>query len=145
MKILLLTGMVLFLSCQPENQYNLDWMTGNWVRIDDTDGQQTFEHWEVLQDGNIIGKGFTLEKLDTVFTENMELRKVNGIQSLVVTGVNANPTIFEFIEQNKSSFLSENSENEFPKRIEYKRIEDTLKAIISDEERAFVFTFVNQK
>ena len=120
---------------------NLDWMLGNWQRTNDKEGQQTFEHWQKVSETEYKGLGFTVHEKDMVFKENMRLIPINGVWNLEVTGVNENPTLFYFTNQTKNSFVCENPNNEFPKKIEYQFSDKKLKAKVSAEEMEIDFEF----
>ena len=120
---------------------NLDWLLGNWERMNDKEGKQTFERWKKNSNEEYIGLGFTLQERDTVFKENMRLRPINGGWNLEVIGVNEQPTYFKFTNQTKNSFVCENPNNEFPKKIEYQFSDNKLKAKVSTDEMAIDFNF----
>lgn len=63
------------------------WLEGEWQRINDTDGQRTFENWHQQTDGSLKGKGFTLEGADSVFIENLALKKIDNAWQMIVRGV----------------------------------------------------------
>jgi hypothetical protein len=123
---------------------NLDWLVGNWQRTNNQLGKQTFEHWIKESNGVYSGLGFTLQGLDTVFKENLRILKNDGHLFLEVTGVNENPTLFLFSNYSDSSFVCENEENEFPKKIEYSMSNNILTAIISDDSTLISFQFSKQ-
>ena len=60
---------------------------------------------------------------------------------LEVSGINEQPTLFKFTEQTDSSFVCENPQNEFPKKIKYFLDNKQLKAIISAEDFRIDFIF----
>ena len=120
---------------------SLDWLLGDWKRTNDKEGKQTFEHWEKISDEAYLGLGFTLQEKDTVFKENMKLFPIDGVWNLEVTGVNENATYFHFTNQTKNSFVCENPNNEFPKKIEYQFLDKKLKAKISGGEMEVAFDF----
>ena len=151
MKYLTVVLIVLFtISCskQIKKQINnvegiksVDWITGNWVRVNDDKNRSTFEHWNKVSEKEYNGLGYTLEQADTVFKENLRILQNDGHWYLEVTGVNENPTIFKFLDQSDSSFVSENNENEFPNKIDYSRKNNKLTAIISDDSISISFIF----
>ena len=151
MKYLTVVLIVLFtISCskQIKKQINnvegiksVDWITGNWVRVNDDKNRSTFEHWNKVSEKEYNGLGYTLEQADTVFKENLRILQNDGHWYLEVTGVNENPTTFKFLDQSDSSFVSENKENEFPNKIDYSRKHNKLTAIISDDSISISFIF----
>ena len=115
-------------SCQEREENSFKWLVGDWYRINDTDGQRTFEEWQISKDGTLSGIGFTLEKNDTVFLENLAIKKIDESLSLVVTGVHEKPTVFKLTVIEPNHLVCENSEIEFPKKLDYRR-ECKLKSV----------------
>ena len=127
---------------QPDvTDYNLDWLTGSWMRKNDEAGKKTFEQWSKRSTEEYVGLGYTLQEKDTVFKEELRLIKINGNWNLEVTGVNETPTLFVFTGQSENSFTCENEANEFPKKIEYGLKNKMLTATISDGNTEIPFIF----
>lgn len=127
---------------ESEKNRNFNWMLGNWQRTNESDSISTFENWKRQTDSEYLGKGTSIRKGDTVFQENMRLLKDKNKWKLEVTGVNPRPTYFEMTELGKNNFTVENKENDFPKKITYWLVDDTLKAVISGGENEVSFQFV---
>lgn len=121
---------------------NFDWLIGEWKRTDDKEGRKTYEYWTKINPEIYQGIGFTLENTDTVFKENIRLLKIDSVYNFEVIGVNEAPTYFKFTNHTTNKFTCENPENEFPKKIEYHLVGDSLKAIIFGDEFSVPFTFV---
>ena len=96
MKYTIILLLLILVSCKPDKDLNdpesLDWMVGNWIRVDDQPNQQSYEVWEKEGD-NLVGLGYTLQENDTVFKEEMTLTKT-GQWVLQVTGVNDDAVAF---------------------------------------------------
>ena len=124
---------------------DFDWLLGDWLRSNDTAGKTTFEKWYKKSDQEYQGIGYTLEKQDTVFKENLRLVPLNNQWHLEVTGVNESPTYFVVTNRTATSFISENPDNEFPKIIKYDLVGDSLKAEVSAGEMMVSFVFGREK
>lgn len=149
LKVVLIVFLTVTCSEQLKEQTNIveviksvDWITGNWVRVNDNKNRSTFEHWNKISEKEYKGFCYTLEQADTVFKEYLRIFH-NGNWYLEVTGVNENPTLFNFLDQSDSSFISENKENDFPKKIKYSFSKNNLTAIISDDSTSLSFVFKN--
>jgi hypothetical protein len=135
---------VIFLvSCSQEKR-EFDWLVGDWQRINDTDRQRTFEYWFHDEDGSLKGKGFTLEGKDSVFIENLAMKKIDQKWQLIVTGVHEDPTFFEVTSFTDKKFICENPTIDFPKKLEYSLKNDTLTALVSNEEFTIDFVFIRK-
>ncbi len=121
---------------------HLDWLAGNWQRINDEEGRKTYESWQKISDKEFRGLGYTLAGADTVFKENLSIVLKEEQPNYVVTGVNPTPTYFEFIGQDVNAFACTNPENEFPKNIEYIYQNDTIFTTIMGGANSIVFVFV---
>ncbi len=133
-------------SPQKENkQINFDWLLGEWVRTNETEGKQTFESWEKINDSTYHSHGYTLQGQDTVWQEWVEISSRNGdIYLQARMKDEAETTDFLITSLNDSSFISNNPENEFPKEIKYWMDGDILKAEISDGDMRIPYEFVRK-
>ena len=141
MKNILILSLLLICSCSTKTSTIPNWIIGNWERINDKPNEKTYEFWTK----NHTGLGFTLKVKDTIFKENLEIIALNDSLFLKVSGVNENPTFFKFTNQTKYSFTCENLKNEFPTKIKYFIMNDTLKAKVSNDEFSIDFEFVKQQ
>lgn len=132
----------LFLSCssKKENSQHIKWLQGKWERLNDKPGQNTYEFWN-----RNTGLGFTLKDGDTIFKEELRIVSRDKKLYLEVVGVNEDPTLFQFTSQTNTSFTCENKENEFPKKITYYIENDSLKAIVSNDDFKIDFVFAKLK
>lgn len=129
------------LGCQNSfHQKKPEFIVGKWTRLNDTQEKKTYEIWN----SDFKGMGYTIKEKDTVFKEILSVVSIQDTLFLKVVGVNEKPTLFKFISQTDSSFVCENSNNEFPKKIQYWKVNDTLKARVWNEGGfELLFDFVN--
>ncbi len=125
-----------------QNLANFDWLRGNWKRINETGGKQTFENWDQSGESEYKGKGYTQKNGVTISTEHMKLVKSGDNWDLIVSlSEDAKPVIFKGISHNANEFVCENLENEFPKHIKYWKNGDRLNAMIYSPEMEVLFEF----
>ena len=143
--ILIAFAVTLMVSCNSgpkAGNESFDWLLGKWERTNENEGRQTIEMWSKVTDSEYKGYGATLQDGDTLWYENIKLVKSNNLWSFEVTGKGeTTPTVFELSSIEKGRFISENEQNEFPKKIEYFRSENGLKALISGDDMEVVFDF----
>lgn len=121
---------------------NFDWLLGNWKRLDDKNDKQTYEYWVKASDDLYIGMGCTLANQDTVWREDVLLKKHIDYWNFEVTGKgDSTATLFKLSQITNTGFTCKNPLNEFPKKIEYKRDGEKLKAVISEGGPTIPFTF----
>ncbi len=114
-----------------------NFLIGDWIRTNNKKESSTYEFWKK----DFIGLGFTLKSKDTTFKEILSIVEVNDTLFLKVEGVNENPTFFKFTSQTDTSFVCENSKNEFPKKITYYTENKFLKAEVSSDDYKINFVF----
>ena len=138
-KLLILFFFLLMISCKTENTkpQNPNFLIGNWIRTNDEEGNKTYENWAK----DLTGLGYTLKGKDTTFIENMSIITNNDTLFLKVDGINEDSTFFKFTQQTDSSFVCENPENEFPKKIHYYLDNKQLKADVSNPDFNIEFIF----
>lgn len=144
--ILILIAIVSLSSCKNDKITFSDFekfsfINGDWERMNDQEGQKTYESWYPTNDGKWIGIGYTLQENDTVFKEELLISRSKNSWNLTVTGANNDPTIFQINERSHNSFTAVNPENEFPKMITYNKIGDQLKAMITADSMQIAFDF----
>lgn len=123
---------------------NFDWLLGNWKRINEAEGLQTFEHWKQINDTEFRGLGYTLKASDTIWQESIKLIKLEEQWNYIVKLPNAKtPTIFKVTKIEAASFTCENPDNEFPKKIRYTKVEKGINAVTSGDGKVILFQFVS--
>lgn len=114
---------------------SFDWLVGEWKRLHEEAGKETFENWEKVSDGKYAGHGFTLQDRDTLKQEKMKLYKNNGEWELAVkTPEEEESTIFEMTSLREEEFVFINNEIDFPNKIKYWKSNDRIHAVISNPE-----------
>lgn len=125
-----------------KNNKNFDWLLGNWKRVNEKEGRETFEIWNKKNDTTYYGIGFTMQKKDTVKQEKMEILKVNENWELVVkVPEETNKISFKIIQLGENEFTSENKENDFPNTIKYWKKDKKLHAAVSGGDLEIPFEF----
>lgn len=129
-----------------ENSENFDWLLGDWKRLNNDEGNETFENWKKINDTEYLGIGFTLKNGDTISQEKMELSKTNNQWNIAVSfPTEKNATVFKVTQIENKSFVCENEQNDFPKKINYWFEGQNLKAKISNAEMEIDFVFERLK
>ncbi len=138
-KLLLLCAFLLLFSCKKNTQkiQKPTFLIGEWKRLNDKPGSQTYEMWNT----NLVGMGYTIKGTKRSFQEILSIVKINDTLHLEVKGVNEKPTLFKFTNQTDTSFVCENPKNEFPKKITYIKDGKQLKAIVANDDFRIDFVF----
>jgi len=144
-----------YVTCKPTNQVaeanstatslSPDWLQGKWHRINDEGMKKTYEQWTKISDSLYMGLGFTMQGIDTVWKETVHLNLKDSLWSYdVFMAESTAPTSFVFSEHTDTSFICENAQNEFPKKIAYTLKGDTISATISGGGPEILYLFVKE-
>jgi len=121
----------------------LKWLTGSWKRTDAKPGQSGTETWSVISATSFKGLGVTLKGKDTVSLEKLSLIiKGNDIFYVADVTGNPKPVYFKMISVTGDSFVCENPEHDFPKKISYKLVGNKIEASISGNGKNIPYNFV---
>jgi hypothetical protein len=90
---------------------------------------------------NLVGMGYTMKGKKRSFQKILSIVKLNDTLHLEVKGVNRKSTLFKFTNQTDTSFICENQQNKFPKKITYFKDDKQLKAILADDDFRIDFIF----
>ena len=121
---------------------NFDWLIGSWERTNEERGKSTFEKWTKVEPTEYRGISYTLKEGDTIWQENVRLRKNRDHWEYEVTQKGeAGSTPFKLTTIGKENFVCENDLNEFPKKITYSRHAERIHATISGGGTEIPFEF----
>ena len=121
---------------------NFDWLIGEWKRLDEEEGKETFENWMKISETEYSGIGFTMEKNDTIKQEQIKLIKNNEQWNLIVKVPDETESVsFKMTEHRDSEFICVNNEIEFPNKIHYWKKGERIYATVSNSEMEIPFEF----
>lgn len=120
---------------------NFDWLVGEWTRTNEEPGVITRENWKKRNDSTYTAHSYTQKGNDTLWQEFTSLAPQDGgwLFRVEVPGKKGG-TAFQLVEADETSFICRNTKNRSPKRIQYKRNEEELRAEILDKDNV-VFLF----
>lgn len=124
-----------FTYAQKANQLN--WLVGTWKM--NAGSGHVIEQWKQSNDSTFQGKSlFVKAPGDSVLQESIELSLRKGEWSYNPTVVDQNnrqPVKFQIIFIGKGEFICENPAHDFPQRIAYRRIQNSLFASIEGKRK----------
>ncbi len=120
----------------------LNWLEGDWIRTNTKPGRSGSEHWQKISATEWQGTGITMKGTDTSFVEKLKLVANDGAIFYVadVTGNNGQ-VFFKFTRFDENGFTCENPRHDFPKKIDYQRNGNSLKATISGDGKSIEYLF----
>jgi len=154
--LLIIITALLFCSCTEKNKKgtkeikieektenkNFDWLLGNWKRLNEEKGKETFEIWNKESNSEYSGIGFTIQNADTIKQEIMELIKLEKNWILKVQPQDESaPITFTMTSSSEQEFICENKELDFPKLIKYWKNGNKINALIAGDDMKISFEF----
>lgn len=120
-------------SCNSKGS-SFDWIRGTWLMNDN--GMVVGETWTRQDAHHYQGRAFALAGKDSSVYENVVLEKKGDDWFYTVTATRQNdnkPVAFRLTSSENNTFIFENPEHDFPKRIIYRHIgKDSIHASIDD-------------
>jgi Domain of unknown function (DUF6265) len=100
-----------------------DFLQGTW-KIENKD---EYEHWDKLNENSLKGFSYKLKDGKLLVSEYLDITKVNKevVYTATVLNQNEGKGIHFTLIKADSSYTFENLNHDFPKRIVYKRLNDT--------------------
>jgi len=124
------------------NFKKLDWLIGTWHRTNSKPGKSGYEKWELTSTNELRGIGVNLTAKDTTFIEKLRIIiKDDYIAYVADVPENKKLVYFKLTEITDNSFVCENPEHDFPKKIAYQRDGKQLKAQISGNGKVIDYFF----
>jgi len=124
----------------------LNWLSGKWIRTNAKPGESGYETWTKTANNKLVGKGVTLKGKEMIFVEHLELIiRDNEIYYTVMLTGDKKPVYFKLTASTDNSFICENAQHDFPKKIAYKKTGDKVKAVISGGGHSIDYDFIAAK
>jgi hypothetical protein len=104
----------------PNDLDQFGWLLGSWM--DSTSDGKMVEIWNQINDSAYVGSSIYMAGADTIFFEEISLRKVNGKIYYVPSIQSQNdglPVFFAMTSSKKGEYVFENKKHDFPKKIVY--------------------------
>lgn len=122
------------------------WLPYRWILTNGKTGQSGVEYWQKTSSVELRGTGATLKGKDTLFVERLRiLVDGNAIYYVAVVPENKKPVRFRLTDISSDSFVFENPEHDFPKRIVYQLSGKKLRATVAGNGKSIDYWFVREK
>jgi len=125
-----------------DNFSKLNWLEGKWTRTNAKAGQSGTESWSKVSGNEWQGFGVNMKGEDTLNMEKIKIRaENNSIYYIADVPGNKKPVLFRFTSITDNSFVCENPQHDFPKKIVYEKSANKLKAVISGNGKSIEYLF----
>ncbi len=135
----------LLVSCKENKTSRIEFMIGTWK----VENKEQYEVWEKTENKELIGYVYKFSNDQKEINETLSIKIIENkiIYEATVPDQNEGRTIPFTLNSDIKEFLSfENLEHDFPKKIQYKKInENEIKVIvIGDSNKGFSYTQLKQ-
>lgn len=128
MKSVLIVLMFTYVSLAQDDSI-LKLFPGKWKM--ENDEVEYYEEWKIINDTELLGSGYTIEKGSKIESEAIYLKKFGTECAYVAIPKDQAITLFALTNFSENKFVFENGEHDFPQRIIYKfNTDDNLFVVI---------------
>ena len=136
----------LLLTCSENKLSIVDFIVGTWKM----EGKEQYEIWELSNNKELIGYSYKFKDGQKIITETLFIKILENtvIFEATVPDQNEGKTIPFTLNNEIKDYLSfENIDHDFPKKIQYKRInENEIEVtVLGDEGKGFSYKQLKQK
>lgn len=136
----------LLLACSENKLSRVDFIIGTWK----IEGKEQYENWELSNNKELIGYSYKFKDSQKIITETLSIKILENtvILEATVPDQNEGKTIPFTLNNEIKDYLSfENIEHDFPKIIQYKRInENEIEVtVLGEEGKGFSYKQLKQK
>lgn len=121
----------LLFACSASKISRVDFMAGTWKM----EGKEQYEVWEPAGNGELTGYSYKLQDNQKIITETLSIKIIDHhiVYEATVPDQNEGKSIPFTLNDDIKEYLSfENIGHDFPKRIQYKRLnDDEIKVTVS--------------
>jgi hypothetical protein len=136
----------LLIACSDNEISRVDFMVGTWKM----EGKEQYEVWESTNNKELNGYSYKLNDNQKIITETLSIKIIenNFIYEATVPDQNEGKAIPFTLNNEIKEYLSfENIKHDFPKKIQYKRLNDDEieVTVLGDEGKGFSYKQLKQK
>ena len=136
----------LLIACSENKISRVDFMVGTWKM----EGKEQYEVWESTKNKELIGYSYRFNDNQKIITETLSIKIIenNIIYEATVPDQNEGKTIPFTLNNEIKEYLSfENIKHDFPKKIQYKRLnnDEIEVTVLGDEGKGFSYKQLKQK
>ena len=136
----------LLLACSENKLSRVDFIIGTWKM----EGKEQYENWELSNNKELIGYSYKFKDSQKIITETLSIKILENkiIFEATVPDQNEGKTIPFTLNNEIKDYLSfENIDHDFPKKIQYKRInENEIEVtVLGDEGEGFSYKQLKQR
>ena len=152
MKTLLTLGMLLVFSSFVSEDHikdplrGLGFLEGTWKR----ENKENYENWKVINGAQLEGSAYQMKAGQKLTKEYFSIKARSGkivYQAIVPDQNNGKAIDFELNESLKNKYSFENLSHDFPKKIQYTKLNDTtiFVEVLGEQDKGFSYKMMKRK
>jgi uncharacterized protein YciI len=120
-----------------------DFLQGTWKM----EGKEIYEHWDVLNDNTLKGFSYKMKNGEMTISEYLDISRINNgiVYTANVLNQNQGKGISFTLTKTDSTFTFENPNHDFPKKIMYQKLSDTVIYVQVSDGKQKGFAYKMQK
>ena len=143
--ILFIATTTLFAQSKQTDVSAVQWLVGEWTHTNAKPGRSGVEIWSKISQAELKGSGISLRGSDTTFVEKLRIiTKDGGLFYAADVPENKGEVLFRITELKDESFVCENPQHDFPKKITYTLTGTQLRVIVSGGDKSIEYLFVRK-
>lgn len=148
MKIIIgfITLITLFSFNNKESLKDLNFLEGTWKM----ESKENYETWKVINDSEFEGNSYKIRAEKKTITEYLSIKEEEGkiiYTAKVLNQNNAQPIAFVLNNEVKNKISFENLTHDFPKKIQYTKLDETtlFVEVLGENEKGFSYKMMKQQ
>lgn len=148
MKIIIdfITLITLFSFNNNESLKDLTFLEGTWKM----ENKENYETWKVINDSEFEGSSYKIRAEKKTITEYLSIKEVEGkiiYTAKVLNQNNAQPIAFVLNNEVKNKISFENLTHDFPKKIQYTKLDATtlFVEVLGENDKGFSYKMMKQQ
>lgn len=121
-------------------------LEGTWK----IENKENYEFWKIMEDGSLEGKSYKIRAEKETISEYLSIKMSDKkfiYQAKVLNQNNAQPIDFSLNETVKNKLSFENLSHDFPKKIQYTKLDETtiFVEVLGANDKGFSYKMMKQK
>lgn len=143
---MLFAWMTFHFALQSNGIKELVFFTGTWK----VENKESYETWRINDDGSLEGFSYKIKAGEKQVTESLTIKEHKDhilYTAKVPNQNNGQPVDFKWNKAVKDKFSFENEAHDFPKKVQYTKLNDTtlFVSVLGDHDKGFSYKLFKQK
>jgi Domain of unknown function (DUF6265) len=124
----------------------MQFLEGTWKM----ENKENYETWKMENESELKGSSYKIKSKEKITSEYLSIKEVNAkvvYTAKVLNQNKAQPIDFVLNPEVKNKFSFENLSHDFPKKIQYTKLDDStlFVQVLGDNDKGFSYNMIKQK